>query len=245
MTDETESNFQRFTSSWSAELQLAKTQLEASAAVYLESYRQLASFNAWRSCVLEQTISSDSLAFFVEGQNDLLSSHVLARMGAWRAALKFLRSAVENSINGLYYKDHPVELRSWQVGNHRLGFSEGITYLTHHPDLRAHSKQLTGLEILENEYATLSKAVHGSAIRFRMTTPTEMTQLWLADGVRLNQWKDREKKVLLGLNMLFVALFRGMLGGAAQSALRHSVAVVIARPELREKIRENFEVVIG
>ena len=60
--------------------------------------------------VLEPRMTADSLAFFLEAQNDALVSHVFGNLGSWRSALKALRSCIENVAFCLYYKDHPVEL---------------------------------------------------------------------------------------------------------------------------------------
>jgi hypothetical protein len=78
--------FKSFEAKWPNELVTVMSTLERAQKVYLHSYSQLVSLNAWRTEVLGTAISSGSASFFLEGQlegqNDALVSHVLARMGA-------------------------------------------------------------------------------------------------------------------------------------------------------------------
>src|SRR5262249_46734910 len=117
---ETEQNFETFSKSFVAKAEAAAQTLEAQRKKYLDSYRRIVTLNAWRTELLEKTISPESLAFFLESQNDALTSHVFSRFGSWRSALKSLRSCIENVLFCLFYKDHPIELQLWHKGRHRL-----------------------------------------------------------------------------------------------------------------------------
>ena len=108
-------------------------------------------------------MNPESEAFFFEAQNDLLVSHCLSRCGYFRQALKTLRSAIDNFYFAIYYKDYPIELEKWLLGNHKLSFSELQSYFESHPLIIDSKIELTGLDLLKVEYSTLSKAVHGSA----------------------------------------------------------------------------------
>ena len=131
------------------------------------SYRRLVSIQAWRSEIFEKDGAIAGAEFFREAQNDVLVSHVLARQGAWRMALMAMRSCVENALFSLFYIDHPVELELWKIGEHRLGFTETISYIANHPNFRELPETFSGVAGLKREYATLSKAVHASASHFR------------------------------------------------------------------------------
>ena len=109
---ETETNFKNFDTAWRADMARVATELAKKDTIFLTSYRRIVSLQAWRT-FLELRISADSLAFFLEAQNDALTSHVFASLGSWRSALKALRSCIENVAFCLYYKDHPVEFRLW------------------------------------------------------------------------------------------------------------------------------------
>lgn len=200
--------------------------LDADKDKYQKSYSRLVSLQAWRS-FLGTSISEGSLAFFLEAQNDALVSHVLARLGSWRAALKALRSCIENTVFCLFYMDHPVELQLWHRGAHKLGSGEMFKYLERHPQVALVSEPLTGLPILQEEYATLSRAVHGSSAGFRMTVDARSTLLWSDARSSLGKWSTREQKTVSNLNLLLLTIFAEKLQGSSFSALRQAVSLAV------------------
>lgn len=235
-------NFSSFSTKWQAELSTVQTTLATSEVIYLESYKRLTSLNAWRELLLRNIISSESYSFFCEAQNDAVSSHVFARLGSWRAALQCLRSCIENVFFCEYYKDHTIELRLWSQGRHRLGFNEMLNYFQKHPDVDSVDSSVSGLERIQNEYTVLSRAVHASAISFRMTVPDGQTNLWTSDISRLGAWNTRERQTLTGLNLLLIVLHRSALQGASLPGLRQAVALIIRSSTLRKSIRVNLGV---
>src|SRR5688572_28841732 len=93
---EVSSNFEKFSSGWPLELEKVAKELRSESGKFAMSYSRLVSLQAWRNEVIAKTASEESLGFFAEAQNDALVSHVFASMGAWRSALKSLRSCIEN-----------------------------------------------------------------------------------------------------------------------------------------------------
>jgi hypothetical protein len=178
--------------------------------------------------------SEDSKAFFFEGQNDFLISHCLARCGSFRQALKALRSAIDNIYSALYYNDHPVELKKWELGRHKLGFTELQSYFESHPSVIGKNIALTGLDPIKAEYSTLSKAVHGSAKAFRMTQNLTEVRLWGDDMASVSKWATRERAVIVNLNLLLAHLFREKLQGAGYRNLREVVGLVIPKHQHAE-----------
>lgn len=223
---EIEENFNSFSKQWKSSLETTINSLEKENLKFLESYIRLVSLQAWRQ-FLKSFISEDSLDFFLEAQNDALTSHVFSRVGSWRSSLKSLRSAIENVLFCLYYMDHPVELALWHMSKHKLGFSEMNNYFAGHPSVFNYGKELSGLVILEKEYATLSKAVHASAKGFRMTLDTKSTLLWNDSKNSLGSWATREKAVMLGLNLLLLVLFSEHLQGTSHQYLRDVAGLAI------------------
>lgn len=239
---EIDHNFAGFAASWQADLQTAIAGLEKHRELFFASYCRIAALNAWRSRVLEGSISKGSLDFFDEALNDALASHVFARCGSWRIALSSLRGCMENCLCGLYYMDHPVELRQWEAGHHRPGFAEMHTYLEHHPDICVlKASPVTGLAFLKDEYSTLSRAVHASAAGFRMTLGPGRAQIWKPEAESLGAWQTRDRKTHCGLNLLLVCIFRKSLEGTRHSALRQSLAFVIP-DSMRSRIRKETQV---
>ena len=237
---EVDANFERFTRSWRAERDRTQTALDASSDVFKNSYRRLTSLQAWRSMLLEQRLAAASLAFFLEAQNDVLVSHTLAQVGSWRSALQALRSCLENVAVCLYYKDHPVELRLWQDGRHRIGFSAGVGYLRQHPDLKGVPATISGLDTLEKEYGVLSRAVHASAANFRMTADAATTILCSSSAVSLGKWRTRESECVSSLNLLLTSLYRLDLQGARLPGLRQAISLAVPAgryPEVKARLK--------
>jgi hypothetical protein len=233
---EIKANFAKFEDAWPKELNAAKAAIVPARAQFEHSFLRISSIQAWRTGVVNSAVSADAAAFFFEAQNDLLTSHCLASCGSFRQALKALRSALENIYFSMYYKDHPVEFAKWEQGSHKLGFKELSTYLEGHPDLAGVPAPLTGLPVLQNEYSTLSKAVHGSAKQFRMTNNLEDIRLWAGDTIAVSQWATRERLLIQSLNLLLLSLFREHLAGAKLLGLRQVVGAVIPKnrhPEIK------------
>lgn len=224
---EIDANFLRFSSKWKAEIVSNTTALSNSQTDFEESYKRLVSLQAWRSSLLESKLSSESFAFFIEAQNDALISHTQIQIGSWRVALMALRSCIENTINCLYYKDHPIEYLLWEEGKFKLGFTAGISYLKSHPALSSYSAQLIGIETIEKEYATLSRAVHASSKGFRMTEGQNKTRLWNITRAVIGSWAAREAKVILAVNSLLLALFKEDLQGTRLSNLRQAISLIV------------------
>ncbi len=225
---EVDANFARFTSRWRRERDAAQSTLDGSSEVFKGSYRRLTSLQAWRSQLLEGRLDVESLAFFLEAQNDVLVSHTLAQSGAWRSALQALRSCLENVVACVYYKDHPIELRLWKAGRHRIGFAASVQYLKEHPEVSGLPRAVTGIDLLEREYATLSRAVHASAVSFRMTADAAAVQLWSPSTASLGKWNSRESDCITAVNLLLVSVFRSELQGARLPGLRQAVSLSIS-----------------
>ena len=240
---EVAANYAKFSAKWPVELEAIRKELAKSGAIYESSYSRIVPLGAWGSSVLEGELSPESLAFFDEAQNDALVSHVFARLGAWRSALKSLRSCMENGLSALYYMDHPVELALWGVGKHRMSFAKLVEYTTSHPRLAELSSTLTGLDAIEKEYGTLSRAVHGSAKAFRMTHGATDSQLWTKDPAKLGAWSTRLSEVMRILNLLLLAFFRDKISTTQQPGLRKAISLVIP-PTKHTEIKKTLGVTL-
>jgi hypothetical protein len=233
-------NFRRFNLNWKSDLDKVYKSLEDNPE-YILSYRRIVSLQAWRSNLMQQILIKESLNFFLEAQNDLLISHVMARLGSWRSALKALRSCIDNIYFSLYYKDHHIELELWLKGKHRLSFDEHYEYLKHHPKIEKSNLKYCGLDIIPAEYSALSRAVHGSAKSYRMTADQDSTLLWSPSVPNLGAWSTREKRVICAINMLLIAIFNEYLQGAKLLNLRQAISFAIPI-SMHNKIREIYNV---
>ncbi len=242
LEDEVKANFSHFKTKWQDELKIVQSSLASNEGVFLGSYTRLTTMNSWRELLIENEVSEKAYDFFCEAQNDGLLSHVLAGLGSWRSALKCLRSCIENVLFCEYYKDHPIELRQWLNGQHRLGFSELVNYFQKHPDLGGRPQELTGLERLQKEYTILSRAVHASDANLRMTVPGGVTNLWSSDSRRLSSWNTRERQTMTGVNLILLCLHYKRLQGASLPGLRQSIALTITTTTLKNKISTKLGV---
>lgn len=243
--DELAANFEQFTNRWPEEMERAFSELsehDDHGDKFLRSYKRIVSINAWRSLIIQSTDSEGPVNFFVEAHNDAVSSHVFARLGSWRTALKSLRSCIENVLFCEFYKDHPVEFRKWKKSEHRITFQKLLKYFQTHPEIKELPNHLSGLPRLNSEYATLSQAVHSSAPSFRMTEGEEETRLWSTDRAKLGAWHTRERISLTGINLLLCALYREELQGAAQQGLRRAVSLTLSSSDLRDDIGDHLSI---
>lgn len=228
LEDEIAANFVKFTSEWSS-AHLKNVRALHNSPVFLASYKRLTALQAVKTFLVEPNYSQGSAAFFFEAHNDALVSHVAASSGAWRSALQSLRSSIENTLSAFYYSEHPVELELWNSGKFRLSYSELMKYAEKHPRFAAVNKRAIGLEAIDMEYGTLSKAVHASAEKFRMTDTASRVLLWSDDLTRASQWATREKKTVEGICLLIVSKHREALQGARLAQLREVLGLVLSR----------------
>jgi hypothetical protein len=239
---ELDANFDNFHSDWTSQAVQNWNTLRP-LNVFRQSYRRIALLNALKTDIVVPLFSGGSAAFFFEAHNDALVSHVNASFGAWRSSLKAMRSCVENTVNAIYYKDHPVELEQWRQGKFRLGFSRLLNYLENHPALSSHDKTKTGIQYLEDEYATLSRAVHASAVNFRMTDSVSDVLLWNTDKARAGQWAAREIKVMEGISLLFAFLFTDQLVGTQHAGLRTMLGFTVSASK-RVVLKKELKITI-
>jgi len=238
---EIDSNSKTFAESWISQLESNIKSLRPEP-TFTESYRRISGLNSLKSSLVGPFFSKGSAAFYFEAHNDALVSHVSASFGSWRSALQALRSALENALCSLYYKDHPVELARWDAETFRIGFSEMVAYFERHPLIEDVERSIGGLQIVRKEYATLSKAVHGSAVDFRMTAG-ENVLLWSPDKIRAKRWADRERRTIEGVALLFVCIFREHLTGAKLTPLRDMLAFMVHATR-RKAVKEVLKVSI-
>jgi hypothetical protein len=224
---EIEANYRRFEGDWKQSLSNSISSTGELDAIFLESYSRITTLQAWRAGLLEAALPKESYCFYLEAQNDALVSHIQARCGSWRSALKSLRSAIENVLFSLYYMDHPVELSLWGSGKFKINFSELQKYFNQHPNLQRVPESITGLGLIGQEYEKQSKAVHASSRDFRMTNEGRALSLWHSDVPRVGQWSTHEKRTLQGINLLLMSIFHEKLKGTQQSNIRTSLGLII------------------
>jgi hypothetical protein len=234
-------NHARFEAKWINELQECTAALAGDEA-FKKAYSRLVSFQAWRSELLQEVISDGSLQFSLEGQNDLLVSYLLARGGQWRSALQSLRAALENYTNSFYFMDHPVELKLWEIGSFRTQFSDVVKYMTDHPSNIGIPTAKTGIDIIKSEYATLSKAVHGSAVSFRMSS-NGGPRFFDEARSNLGMWETRSKLVSRGLNLLMCSLFREHLSASRKRNLRKAITYSLKASD-KSWIKETLSITL-
>lgn len=239
---EVDCNFESFFNDFKASIVSNIDDSSYQKSVYKDSYRRLVSFQAWKSNIIESLVSEDVKAFFLEAQNDALVSHMLARQKAWRVSLICLRNCIENILVGLYYSDHPIELKLWNQGLHKLGFSECITYLLSHPDFPKRNN-LDGLERIKKEYAVLSRAVHGSSKEFRMTKTGLIEGMNSSSSNEIGKWAARERETVESLNLVLITFFRFKMQGSANLNLRKAISFSIAdsrKVDIKAKYKVNL-----
>ena len=185
---------------------------------YTRAYVLLTSLQAWRVFVIEPQYLT-GLDFFIEAQNDCLSSLALSCIGARRSALQNLRSAIENISAFHYFSEHPIEYQLWESGRFRTSFSKFADYMKEHPLLSQYSSNNANIDVFINEYATLSRAVHGYRL-FRMSQSEGDLLLFDPDPIQSSMWFTRFRNVIRAENELLLSYYSSHLEGAAYLPLR-------------------------
>lgn len=239
---ELDQNWTTFFAGWTAQARKNWKELNHDKR-FSASYRRLCAINAWKTSSAVRKLTPESVEFLHEAHNDVLVSHVAAGTGAWRLALQSLRSCIENVLCALYFTDHPVELKLWEIGQFRIGFSDLHTYFMKHPTLRGRSRDLCGLNTLKTEYSTLSKAVHASAREFRMTDKIPEVLLWSTEEKKIGIWSTRERKVVEALCLLLMTYFCEHLTGTKNTALRQMLFFALSSNK-RELVKQQLHVSI-
>lgn len=242
LKDEIDANRSKFFDRWTSESCKNWQSLKENA-VFTDSYRRLTAIQAIKMHIVVKNYSQGSAEFFHEAHNDALIAHVNASIGSWRTALQSLRSVIENVLCAIYYNDHPIELELWESGQFVVGFSELIKYMEKHPRLSSTPRTVSGLEIIQSEYGTLSKAVHGSAAGFRMTDSLTNVLLWSDDPKKASMWSTREKKTVEGLLLLLIALHSPLLEGARLPGLREVIGLGVSTAS-RKLLKSHLKVSI-
>lgn len=216
--------------------------LTAKDGLYKKAYASVVSIESWRAYVFEGKIDGSALAFFVEAQNDLLTSYCLARTGCWRSSLMSLRSALENVLLCVYFKDHLVELSKWPAVRPK-GFQELMDYFEKFfPFSGAASVNPYGA--LSAEYGELSRAVHGSSTSFRMTKDMTVPAIWSSEPASCGMWSTRFQKTLRALNLLLIHAQPNEIQGAKNRPLREAIAMLgLPRASVHSSWNVNLPVV--
>jgi len=209
----------------------------------VESYARIAAINALKVDIVEPHFPKGAAHFFFEAHNDALISHVNASFGSWRSALQALRSFMENTMAAIYYLDHPVELMKWSAGDFRMSPKEMREYISEHPRLDKLAKDLDLKAALDNEYGTLSKAVHGSNIMFRMTTADGKTNIANPSLADLGKWSARERSAVDICITSLVGVLSEYLDGAKMQNLRAALSIAI-QSNSRAALKKHMDVLI-
>ena len=225
VADDIAANFVKFQKKWWDDSVAAHANNNASPQ-FGSAYQLLAAFNALRENIIAPASAPEPLAFFLEAQNDGLTSLILAELGMWRTSLQSLRSFIESALNGLFFVDHPVELVRWNGGTFRTSFSELSKFFEKHPTLQGVPSSLDGMTLLSGEYAVLSKAVHGSAKAMWMTADGAV-KLATADAAKLGAWNTRFTRVLRGGILLTTAIYKTKLTGAQNLGTRSTIGLAV------------------
>ncbi|MDF3363192.1 hypothetical protein HLM50_19330 [Sulfitobacter sp. Ks41] len=207
------------------------------------SYARLCAMNAFKRDVVPTINQADAKRFFDEAHNDLLTSHVMASIGAWRPALKSLRSFIENSCAAIYFSDHRIELIRWSQGKFRISPRELREYVSDHPCVDKISKDYNIKSKLDTEYSTLSKAVHGSNDLFRMTDSSGGTYMNKPSKAELGKWAKRESEAFDVIMVILCSYFKSELDGARRPGLRTTLHYCMGRAA-KDTLRSEMGITI-
>lgn len=225
--EEIKANYETYLATFSSAIMKNVTTFKGDAKL-IESYARVAVVNALKMDLVDTHFSKDAAHFFFEAHNDALLSHVNASFGSWRPALQALRSYMENTMAAIFYKDHPIELEKWKVGDFTISPRDLREYISEHPRLKKVSSAIGLRSMLDKEYATLSKAVHGSSSLFRMTSNDGKTNIAAPNAADLGKWSTREQSTMNLCTVMLVCILSDHLDGAKLSSLRDILGIALS-----------------
>lgn len=191
-----------------------------------ESYKRIISYGALYFGI-NQHCSKESLIFFKEAHNDMLTGHILAQLGSYRSALVALRSTIESVFHFLYYKDHPVEMALWLAQKHRMKFTALFEYENAKTTLFGQRIQHCCTTITK-EYAELSSAVHGSASSFQMTSKDGFPNAIGYDSRKFSMWNTCARNIHNPLVELILHNFQACFEGTKLAHQREVITLSLS-----------------
>ena len=240
---ELKTNYLKFRANLRKDFAAADKAIDPDGKSFLDAYQRIASMNAWRADVLVSIIDSGVIGFILEAQNDAISSLAFATVGAWRTSLQCLRSAIENTLMGLYFADHLVEHKLWSMGRYKIGFTALCDYFNSHPAHQGLPNSLDPIPSLKAEYDTLSSAVHGRA-PFRMTKDAASTVVCDPSIALRGAYLTRQRETLRCLTLLNLMLFSSHLQGTKQQELRKLLSHMLSN-QSKGIIRAHYKVILS
>lgn len=238
--DEIKQNYQAFSTKLETSL-VANLNAFRGNTKLIESYYRIAAINAIKIDLIEPNFPEGAAHFFFEAHNDALLSHTNASFGSWRPALQSLRSFMENTLAALYYLDHPVEFEKWKAGIFYITPKDLREYAAEHPKVASLAKSINIKNLLDREYGTLSKAVHGSNVLFRMTTSDGKTNIGNANLADLAKWSTRERVSIDVCLTVVVGILHEYLDGAKMPNLRGAMRLALL-PNSKSALKALYNV---
>lgn len=165
-------------------------------------------FKNWKDGVSHIGINSLN-EIFDELHQDVNSSYYLATMGLYRTANMHLRSAIELSMQLLYFYEHPVELKKWRVGGFVIKHDKLKDYIKDYPNFDTQPLKVkvdTLVEQISRDWRSFSKHIHAESLSYFQTQKQSVSNndFNVADfGV----WKSNFIKIINKVNDLFFLFF--------------------------------------
>ena len=185
-------------------------------------------------------VDNHAYIFFDEALNDFLSSHVMMMLGSSRIALVALRAVIENFLYYFFYIDHKVEYTLWKQGKFRKKFSDLFDYLKEHP-LVAQGETSEYVAVLQNEYSTLSMAVHGSSTKFMMTQQDNFPHIFQSEISTISQWNCRQRQVYKSIIALIITFHKEHFITASHKHERQIIEISLGERQTK-KFEEKFSI---
>ena len=148
---------------------------------------------------------------------------------------------MESYLAFIYFKDHPIELMQWKSGEFRLEPKILRQYCMRHPAIKEFSIAKAASQRLDAEYSQLSGFVHGSKVDFRMTSPSKYPAIATVERARLMKWQKLQTMVVRTSILLFAALYKDKLQGAAVPVFRRILSEVLTKAS-RSSIKNQMKV---
>ena len=177
-----------------------------------QCYKGTIIFKNWKEGLT--SIENDSLNnIFNEIQEDINLSFHLSAYGLYRTANMHLRSAIELSLQVIYFFDHHIEYELWKDGNFIIKHEKLIAYIKNHPKFKSKGERDNISLIVDKitkSWTLFSKHIHAESLIYFQTEKTshKSSCFELKD---FNIWKGYFIKTTEMLNNLYCSFFKNEL----------------------------------
>ena len=173
-----------------------------------QNYHHTLLFKNWKN-TLNHLKYYDCDRILEEIHQDINASFYLSNYGLFRTSLMHLRSAIELTMQLLYFHDHKIEYLQWSEGEFLIKHADLIKYLEKHPNFKDNVQEEIKkmLPQITKYWKEFSKYIHAEAPKY-FHSDNQTHKIKTFNQAEFNQWEAKFQKSIYLLNKLMLLFFK-------------------------------------